>query len=864
MKPILILLSVVVTCSCLYAQPFTPETDRYPFTNLLYPVAEAGDIDGDGDVDLLVAGRTGTKEYALFSYFNQGQGRFEDGASKVGNGVETFDTLDMEGDGDLDLVVVHREDRGYAEAWIYRNDGLGHYELVPGDPIANSTGVNTVKTGDFDLDGDTDILVLGVRKGDVTFCTVYWNGGKGEFTESAAHGIAAIQRAKVAVGDVNGDGYPDVVVSGRDHFEKFYRSAVYLNDGEQTFTPLEQKYFAYTTSADFVLGDVDGDRDLDVVILGADRESSDVGVYRNDGHGAFTQYASSGLPKFINAHARLLDLDQDGDLDLIAAGKGSTFSSHTAYYENDGTGFFTRSRTVELIDLWYAATAVADFDRSGTPDVLLAGNKVGDVPLTRIYFNDGADLRRGYRGSLPAIDYARVDAADINGDGLIDLVTHGGDVGWDTYLDLHLNVGGGEFERMEWPDDLASTVRGLKLVDIDGDGDVDLFTNCGYCGSASVPSCFYRNDGSGKFTSARLMPEVEFRIRQFVFGDVTGNGLPDLIVTGGSDFSRTYFTKVLYNLGDGTFISGDPDSSLPTGGGALALGDLNGDGAPDLVVGSDYRAERPSTQVYFNDGNGVFAVEGKELQPSASTHISVADITGDQHRDILIVTDVGHFTSTTHLYVNDGSGNMVLDNLRELPRLRNGTYAFGDSDLDGDLDMLVTGHLDTTSTGVFRMSRHYLNDGTGNFTVNPLIRMPAVFSGYVNFWDIDDDTDLDIYLAGKNFSDSMDYVGALYYNQANPVVSSSVQPVAMAGGTLGLAPNPNALEFVTLYSFGFRGDNLDVSVFSITGRLVLQRSVTAGDSAAGIRVPLTGLRPGVYIVQLSDHTRTRSGTLVVE
>ena len=864
MKYGFLLIAFIAISSTLRSQRFTPEIDRYAFANLRYPRAIAADINGDGDADVMLSGESATGDRVLLGYPNNGRGEFPTEVEILASGAMSFDTLDLERDGDPDLVVVRKEGQDPARLELYRNDGSGGFDRVPDDFFPNSAVASYWGSADFDLDGDTDLLVMGTNEEREKYYTLYTNRGDGKFDESIVQDIVPKNHTKIVIGDLNADGYPDLVVSDRDYLLTFYRSEVYLNQGNHTFRKQEQGYIAGTIIGKMALGDVDGDGDLDLVVMGTDYAGPSAAVYRNDGQGYFTDHGPSGLQELRSAYVRLLDLDQDGDLDLIAAGDGDRLPSFAEFYENDGEGFFTESPKLNLLHLGDVSTAVADFDRNGQQDVLYTGGNVYGFRLTRMHLNEGEELRWAYHGSLPALKYPRVDMADINGDGRIDLATKGGGIGFDSYFDLHLNQGDGRFERIAWPHSPSSLVQAPQFVDIDGDGDADLFTRQDYCGPDERSSCFYRNDGNGQFTPARLMPEVGFKIFNVVFGDLTGNGLPDMVVTGGSYSWRTFATRVFYNTGDGTLQAGENEPFANVGGGALALGDLNGDAALDLVIGSHDRAEDPATTVYFNDGEGRFGLESRVLQPHASYHISIADVTGDQNEDIVIIIDTGIVVGTTVLYVSDGRGELNLDTTRQLPLLRSGSLSFGDSDQDGDLDMLMTGTLDTAASGVHNVSRHYLNDGNGNFTLNSLLDLPPVWVGSINFVDIDGDTDLDIYHVGDSFSHSRDDVGTLYYNQLNPVLSRVTGRRSKTDNSLELYPNPNAADRLTIrLPAGIQGEQT-LSLYSPDGKLVRRRSIVFAGSEATIDLGLTDLPPAVYSVQLRHRKQSWTGRLVVK
>ena len=183
--------------------------------------------------------------------------------------------------------------------------------------------------------------------------------------------------------------------------------------------------------------------------------------------------------------------------------------------------------------------------------------------------------------------------------------------------------------------------------------------------------------------------------------------------------------------------------------GACAMADIDNDGDLDLLItGPDGNLTNDKTTLYSNDGLGNFT-EITQTGLSILTEggsIAFADTDGDGDQDLLL-TGRNSSTYYAHFYLNDGSGNFTPDNTQPFEPSGGGNLDFADIDNDGDMDLFMTGFL----AGNTRFSKLYQNNGTGNFseiTSTPFLDIGGTSSSA--FFDMDNDNDLDLILTGKN------------------------------------------------------------------------------------------------------------------
>jgi hypothetical protein len=269
--------------------------------------AVAGDVDGDDDLDLIVANRA--KPDAL--YLNDGSGVFSDKSSTQMPGITAFSSAVAIGnvDDDDDLDIVFADSKGQTR--LYLNDKFGVFSDVTSSQMPiDSDESHAVALVDVDDDKDLD-LVIGNSEwpgGTGKQNRLYLNDGFGFFSDVTGTQMPSVlaDTMGVGVGDVDGDGDPDLV------FANVTQGRLYLNDSYGFFSAADISRIPPATGHNVVLGDIDEDGDLDLVFGG-----NTVSLMLNDGTGTFSDVSGPYLGEGLRGHASLGDVDFDGDLDLL-------------------------------------------------------------------------------------------------------------------------------------------------------------------------------------------------------------------------------------------------------------------------------------------------------------------------------------------------------------------------------------------------------------------------------------------------------------------------------------------------------------------------------------------------------------------
>ena len=370
-------------------QPFTFNISGHDLPALHHGSANWGDIDADGDLDLLLSGSFGD-DVRTGLYVNQGHNgelhRFDALTGPFHQVLYSSSSFaDVDGDGDLDVLVTGSTSREWpytASTRLYRLQSLGPVEYLEehGIPDLHSAAM---EWGDLDLDGDLDLVMVGVTSGDVPTTVVAYNNGDGTL-ESHTDLLDGIGYGDVAVGDIDGDLDPDIVLSGAS--DNGFVTRVMRNDNG-VFASVAANFPPYAfSSVDF--GDYDLDGDLDLVVSGG-RVSElifegSLEIWENTG-GSFSP-SGHALTGILAGDVTWGDYDHDGDLDLLVYGAEAAIGRRSArIFRNDAEAGFVAATL--LVGGVFADAEFGDFDGDGDLDLISTGRSSLGPSMTNIYEN---------------------------------------------------------------------------------------------------------------------------------------------------------------------------------------------------------------------------------------------------------------------------------------------------------------------------------------------------------------------------------------------------------------------------------------------------------------------------------------------
>ncbi len=352
-----------------------------------------GDFDNDGDPDLYVANSGG--QWNAF-YRNQGNGKFRKMTETARNSLaevvihggqsQGVNWVDYDNDGDLDLYVVSRGDEANL---LFRNDnGSGFSRIVTGALVEDNISASTACWADIEGDGDLDVVLVGYS---TSPNMVFRNQGKGAFEQIEDSPLAkgTGEGRACACGDVNDDGLPEFYIANARRPNFFYK-----NLGDWNFEEITEGHLVTDIGYSYGVSwaDYDGDGDLDLFVANFDKENF---LYNNDGKGNLTPVTDGIIATEKGGASKghsWGDYDNDGDLDLYI-GNGTYKPEMVNFlYLNNGDGTFEQNTSGEVAihaDT-SAGVAHADYDRDGDLDLFVA-NWGSNDQINRFYINQTTD-----------------------------------------------------------------------------------------------------------------------------------------------------------------------------------------------------------------------------------------------------------------------------------------------------------------------------------------------------------------------------------------------------------------------------------------------------------------------------------------
>lgn len=788
--------------------------------------AACGDYNNDGLIDVAVADYPNVRLYK-----NTGSGTFSEqaGALPVSGQNGSLDWGDYDNDGFLDLIITGNSSVDGRFSKIFKNNGDNTFTEQQSISLAG-LAFGSAKWVDYDNDGFLDLSITGVTNDASTITKIFRNTGNNGFKEQTGIVLSATTYGSIDWGDYDNDGDPDLLITGSNLFTPVTK--IYRNDGNNSFTDLPSTGLPGVNNGSAKWGDYDGDGDLDILITGFTGFYSGhiTKVFHNNGDGTFSEDLSCILPGLGSSSATWGDYDRDGDLDIILTGN-TPDAGVAKIYRNDigvvnaapaAPAALTSTVTLSDVALKWKSVRTDNTSYKSMTYNLRAGTTSGAINvmspnslptgLRRVatfgnmeqdttflfkkmafgtYYWSVQAVDNGFTGStfsgegsfvVSPVQAKSLSASTINSTSLLLKWERGNgdrcvvfakqsstgsavpvnntgyvadpEVGFGSQIGTSgwYCVYNGRADSVIVTGLLASKQYSFHIIE--------------YLGIFGAEQYFaVTADGNpGVFSTSRFTEQTAITLNSglynnVVWGDYDNDGFVDLLIPGNPG------TRIYRNNGDNTFTEKTGIVLPSINYGSAAWGDYDKDGDLDLIITgatTNSPVSNPVTKIYRNDGADVFTEQSAIiLAPLFYSSVAWGDYDNDGNLDILLNGASGtltNYTPVTKIYKNNGNNTFTEQTQIALTGLYRGSVRWADYDNDGDLDIAMTGALIETqfnTEGVFKI---YRNNGNNTFTEQTIIGVINAASNSATSWgDFDKDGDLDFIMTGKGFM-------ALYQN----------------------------------------------------------------------------------------------------
>jgi PKD repeat protein len=837
-----------------------------------------GDCDNDGDLDILLTGLS--NGFPISKIFrNNGNDTFTEQINTSLAGLEFSSVAfgDYDNDGGLDILVTGLSDPDPVTK-IYHNNGKLKYIEQDGI-IIDAVDASSVAWGDYDNNGELDLLVTGLS-GSSPISKIYHNNGNGTFMEQTDISLTGVSNSSVAWGDYDNDGDLDILLTGADANSKGI-SKIYKNNGNNTFTEQAGILLTGVSNSSVAWGDFDNDGDMDILMTGISGSLLISKIYKNNGDNSFSELLDLSLPGVSSGSVKWGDSDNDGDLDILLTGRDAHNNAISKIYKNN-TPLLNKNPDTPT-NLSYEikkAIALLKWDRVVTDETspksitynLRIGRKSGSSD-----FLSSESASNGFR-KIAAMGNAQTDTTFIFKN-----------LRWDTTYYASVQAVDNSFRGGPFSNEVQFKISPLQPSQLHanhitsnsillkwkrGNGDqCIIFASEGTSGLAAPQDystyyynpkfkegspigatnwyCVYKGEEDSVLISG-LDPKKSYTIHAIEFQGINGS---EVYAQSISSENIGVFSTSLFSEQSGIAL---PDNSEQ-----VLWGDYDNDGYLDLLLKNSY-----IPKIWHNNGNNTFSeLISVSSQTCFQGSLAWGDYDKDGYLDILM-TGMINSIPISKIFRNNGDNSFTEQTGLLLTGVFNSSAVWGDYNNDGFLDILLSG-MTGVNPNQYIIAKIYRNNGDNSFTEQTSISLTGVTYGSVSWCDYNNDGNLDLLLTGSAEINATGSITKIYHNNGDETFSEvagiylpNVQFSSVAWGDYDNDGNTDLLLTGIDASYNritkiFRnnGDKtfIEQSAISLTG--IMNGSVAWGDydNDGNLDVLLTGSKAGAIPVSKIYH-----------
>ena len=689
------------------------------------------DLDNDGSLDLVFANTHFHRE-KLDSAIYWGNGSDFDGRRMTAvpnDGAQHAAAADLNGDGRIDAVLANYTNGTWdgMESFVYfggdssRDGETGQWNNPPFNAKLTlpTRAAQHCVIADLNKDGHPD-LVFALSagfweyratgpKGYESPSRIFWGAATG-YDRSRSTDLPALGAAAVAVADLNGDNWPDLVFANREKSgDPNVPSYIYWG-ASKGFSP-DRRTELPTRQANWVaIGDANGDKLPDIVFANGLGNASY--IYLNKA-GGFAPDNRLELPTNDARGCVLADLNRDGTVDL----------------------FFTNHQT--------------------------AGNP---LTLSYLYWGSPSGFAADRRQEFETVGAWGVSAADLNQDGFEELVisNYKEHFSFDVPSYIYWNQAG-KFADTRRTSLFTQGAIGNTVADFDGDGHSDImFQNTiGRSRGGNSPIYVYWGGPEGGYTPTNRLELPAVDPYEWASGDLNDDSWPDLLVANSGETVRNQQESFIYWGAPNGFSPENRSALMGVGANGASLADLDRDGYLDVVLSNSPKAGsgEKGAYIYWGGPDGFVVAARTELPTGSTGAAAIADLNRDGNLDLVFSAKTGNGVP---IYWGDGSRNYTAGRQAIIPGSEGvASIEIADLDRDNNLDLILNRAISEGSR--LTKSHIYWGSRDGQYLAENRSEFETEGSIVITVADVDKDGWLDLVCPNYNTGSSRATLSRIYY-----------------------------------------------------------------------------------------------------